>query len=183
MKFTKLVRWAACGAAAVILGACEKGPAPVARGGPADASTVLPAGLFLEAEPAGVVGVLDSKAAVKAGDRVVIRGKIGGSMDPFVGGRAVFTIMDTGVKGCDEMGDDHCPTPWDYCCEPLESRTANAATIQIVGADGRPLKADLKGVHGLDPLAQVCVVGIVAQRDDAGTLVVNAESVYVKPRG
>ena len=58
-------------------------------------------------------------------------GCIGGSKDPFVQGRAVFTIVDPTIINCKAMGDEeHCPTPWDYCCEPRENLKKNIATIE-----------------------------------------------------
>jgi hypothetical protein len=163
-----------------LLAACERSPQTAA---PAAAAAALPRDFFLPSEPTGVRNVKDAKGTARKGDQVVIRGTIGGGEEPFTAARAVFTIVDPGVKSCADMGEDHCATPWDYCCEPRESIVASSATIQVVGADGRPLKADLKGVRGLEPLADVYVVGTVAQRDDGGTFVVNADGVWIKPKG
>lgn len=172
-------------AAALALAACEKPSGPSAQGrGGAGAAAVIPAAVFLSAAPGSALDVQAAKGAAKAGDAVVIRGRIGGGDAPFVDGRAMLTIVDPAIKSCDQMGDeDHCPTPWDYCCEPRDHLVAASATVQIVGADGRPLKASLKGQHGLEPLAEVIVVGTVAVRDEAGTFVVNATGVWVQPKG
>ncbi len=94
-----------------------------------------------------------------------------------------ITVADFTCFPHEVRGEDHCATPWDYCCEPHESLVASSATIQVVETDGRPLKADLKGLRGLDPLAEVYVVGTVAQRDEGGTFVVNASGVWIKPKG
>lgn len=161
---------------------CDRSPAPSASG-PAANANLLPASLFLPAEPADVAPVGQAKARARQGEKVTLRGRIGGGEAPFAAERAVFTIVDPGVKSCAEMGEDHCPAPWDYCCEPRENLVANSATIQVVGSDGRPLKTGLKGVRGLDPLAEVTIVGTVSQRDDAGTFVVNAEGVWIRPNG
>lgn len=168
------------GASAAILTACG-GPAASATSGGGQAD--LPAGFFLESEPAEHAGVKECKGAAKPGDRVSMHGRIGGSEEPFVAQRAIFTMMDLGVPSCADMGEDHCPTPWDYCCEPGESKLANGATVQVVGADGKPLRGGLKGVHGLTPGAEVCVVGTVAANESSGAMVVNARSVYVRQRG
>ncbi|MEY4228517.1 MAG: hypothetical protein RLZ84_1109, partial [Actinomycetota bacterium] len=44
-------------------------------------------------------------------------GRIGGSEQPFMADRAMFVLVDPSVKLCgeDEPGDDHCPTPYDFC--------------------------------------------------------------------
>jgi hypothetical protein len=166
------------------LSACDRGGGgqPTA-GTPAGNAAIVPAALFLAAEPQGVKTVAEVKTAAKQGDKIVLRGKIGGGEEPFIAARAVFTIVDPGVKSCKDMGEDHCATPWDYCCETPESLVANSATIQVVGTDGRPLKAGLKGLRGLSPLAEVYVVGTVSQRDDAGTFVVNADGIWIRPQG
>ena len=82
------------------------------------------------------------------------------------------------------MGDDdHCATPWDYCCEPPESITAGTATVQFVGADGKPLAVELQGQGGLAPLATITVTGVVAEKDDAGLFIVNATGIHVATKG
>ena len=161
--------------------ACESKPAPVAStgNGAPGAASVIPAGLFLASEPTATTHVKDAKPGAKVGDKVTLVGRIGGSEEPFVEGRAIFTIVDTRVKACGEgTAMDSCKTPWDYCCEPREDLTANMATVRVVGPDGQPLKAGLQDVRGLKLLARVAVVGIVAQAED-GNLVVNASGLYV----
>ena len=54
------------------------------------------------------------------------------------------------------------------------------ATIEIAGADGKPLAGSVKGVSGLDPLAIVAVTGTVTERNDAGMLVVRARKIEVR---
>ncbi len=160
--------------------ACEKKTASVGTPRPAPSATPLPANLFLTAAPAEAKEVKDIKPTVKAGDQVVIHGRIGGSKDPFVAGRAMFTLVDTHLKACGEEDPaDSCKTPWDFCCEPKEVMTANTATVQVVGPEGAPLKTDLKDAHGLKPLSKVTVVGKVASIE-GGSLVVNAQGLWVE---
>jgi len=149
---------------------------------PRDASA-LPAGLFIYDVPPGARSVAEVKAEVKNPGEVVVHGRIGGRREPFVDGAAVFLLADTGMKTCAELHGDTCPTPWDYCCEPRESLTAKTATIQVIGDDGKPLGVDLKGRQGLEPMAEVTVVGEIQTRVDASALLINARRVYVHPRG
>ena len=108
-------------------------------------------------------------------------GRIGGSEDPFVADRAVFTIVDPSLKSCADMADpEHCTTPWDYCCEERGSLKRGTATIEFAGSDGRPLKGSVRGISGLDPLATVAVTGTVTERNDAGMLVVRATKVEIR---
>ena len=78
------------------------------------------------------------------------------------------------------MPDDNCPTPWDMCCEDKKTIAANSVTVQVVGADGRPLKAELKGVSGLKPLSEVTVKGKVQKSPDGKAVTVDATEMYVK---
>jgi predicted small lipoprotein YifL len=144
------------------------------------AAAVLPAGLFIAAEPPEALSVVDAKASAAQGDRVTIRGRIGGTRDPFVAGRAVMTIVDRKLPTCDEKAEDDCPTPWDYCCETRADITAHAATIQISGESGGPLRADLKNVSGLRPGAEVVIIGTVGATSSPTAFLVHAESIYVQ---
>ncbi len=161
--------------------ACDEKSKPAAGVAPAPsaAASIIPAGLFLANEPAGAANVKDAKPGAKVGDKVTLVGRIGGSVEPFVEGRAIFTIVDPRMNACrEESKDDTCETPWDYCCEPRAELTASMATVRIAGADGHPLKTGLKDTQGLKPLARVTVVGTVAEAD-GGNLVVNASGLYV----
>jgi len=142
-------------------------------------AAALPSGLFVNQAPPGGRSVADLKADTSASGQVVIHGRIGGRREPFVDGVAVFLLADTGMKSCAELHGDACKTPWDYCCEPRESLAANTATIQVVDADGKPLRVDLKGQPGISPLAELTIAGEIAQRD-GGTLVINARKIHAK---
>lgn len=169
---------------ALSVGACEQrgssSPAQAPANTTSAAPASIPAGAFLAAAPTDAKPVKEVKASAKEGDKVVLVGRIGMGEEPFVKGRSVFTIVDLGVKYCGEETKDSCQTPWDYCCEPSDVLAANSATIQFVSANGQPIRADLNGVHGLKPLAIVSVVGTVAEGNGA-SLVINADSLYVKP--
>ncbi|MEZ6233713.1 MAG: hypothetical protein R3B68_05950 [Phycisphaerales bacterium] len=129
-----------------------------------------------DARPVGAV-----KASAVEGDTVAIRGRIGGRLEPISAESAVFTIVDPAIVSCDEMGEDHCPTPWDYCCEPRESLNANNATIQLVDGAGRVMADTNPIAAGLDPLDEIVVVGTVGPRDNPTVLTILATGVYVVP--
>lgn len=143
------------------------------------AAAPLPESVFLKEEPAGAKVVEDVKKTAKVGDIVSLRGKVGGSKEPFVEGRAVFTVMGPGLKSCDEGSDmPSCATPWDYCCDTSKEIAAHSATIQIVDANGAPLRAAVRGTHGIKELSQLIVVGKVKQADDT-VLLVDATGIFV----
>jgi hypothetical protein len=155
--------------------ATTSAPAPV----PASAASAFPASLFLTAAPADPKPVKDAKAAAKQGDKITITGRIGGSEEPFIEGRALFTIVDTRVPYCGQNNpDDKCKTPWDYCCEPADELAARSATIEVTTPDGRPIKSGLNGVRGLKPLAIVTITGTIADTKD-GNLIINAEGIHL----
>lgn len=166
---------AGCVVGAVALGGCGKGD-----GAPA-AGASLPAEVFLASAPAEPSDIKAAKTSAKRGEPIVLRGRVGGSVNPFTPGRAVFTIVDLSVPSCADNPADACKTPWDYCCEDRSLMTASLATVQIVGADGKPLRVEANGARGLAPLSEVFVVGEVAETDNQSTLVVNATGLYVIP--
>lgn len=133
--------------------------------------------LVLAAAPAGAKEIVELKKTVKAGDEVVLRGVVGGRDKPFTDGRAQVMLMDATLKSCKDIPGDACKTPWDYCCE--NDIPQKAATVQVVDAEGKLIKADLRGFGGLKPLSEVVVKGKV-DRAEPDNLVVNATGVFVK---
>ena len=145
----------------------------------ANAPAVLPANFFLPAAPAEAKPVEEVKKTAKVGDTVAISGRVGGSSEPFVNGRAVFTLVGPGIPACSDTPGDACEKPWDYCCEKKEDIAAHSATIQVVDSGGRPLNVNMKGEHGIKELSDMVIVGKVAAADGPN-LVVNASNIYVK---
>jgi hypothetical protein len=168
------------GSAFWLLPGCEAKKNQTSGGSAAGAA--LPEGLFLSAPPENPRSINEVKVDAAKPSEIIIRGRVGGRTEPFNANSAVFILVDKQLPVCgEEAKDDHCPTPWDYCCEPAEKILQNSATIQVVGSDGRPLSTSLNGVHGLAPMTEVIVKGQVAQRSDDGVLVVNARNIYVAP--
>ena len=148
-------------------------------GMPAMGIVRLPEGLVVRGEPSGA-HVAACKLAAKQGEEVTIVGRIGGTRNPFIADAAVFTIVDPSLKACSDSDDDHCKTPWDYCCEDREAMKRGMATVEIVGDDGQPLALPLRGLQGLEPLAMVAVTGTVTERNDQGVFVVRAKKIAVR---
>ena len=178
----RLIMLVACVLAAA--GGCDNDATSTSVAPPAAAASAdaLPAGLLLAEAPAGAKDVVAARKDAKAGDTVVVRGRVGGSASPLVEGRASFQLVDASLKACGEGNvDDKCTTPWDFCCEDPKEIVAHSASVQVVGADGKPLRTPLAGLGGLKPLSEVTVTGTVARAGDSGALVVNAKGIHVKP--
>lgn len=151
--------------------------APAAR--ETAAQSALPAGLFAESLPTeGALPVFDARSKVEAGAEVTLTGYIGGRVEPFIEGRAMFVLADPAKAiSCDSMGgEDHCATPWDACCAPREDIAAGTATIQVTDAAGQPLKVALNGAGGLKPGSKITVQGKVRTKDE-GAFIVDATRI------
>jgi hypothetical protein len=70
---------------------------------------------LLTGEPSGGADVIKVLQTSIDSDEVVIVGRIGGSENPWVDGRAAFSIVDLSLKSCLECGSEGCLKPWDYC--------------------------------------------------------------------
>ena len=166
--------------AGIMLPGCKSEGEPPSESPRASSQADLPSGFFLTQEPTAAKTVEDAKKSAKPGDPITLHGRIGGAKDPFVDGRAVFTLMGAGLKPCgagSAMPD--CKTPWDYCCDTSREIAEHSATIQVVDASGAPLRLSIKGRNGIRELSDLIVVGKVMQADGR-LMIVNASGVFVK---
>jgi len=132
----------------------------------------------LATEPPGATNVKDARSNAKSDERVTLVGRIGGDVNPWIEGQAAFLVVDTSLKPCNEMHDDGCKTPWDYCCDAGDL-PANKAMVKIVNPSGNPVASDARKLLGVKELQTVVVHG-VAKRDEAGNLTVLADGVFVR---
>jgi len=141
-------------------------------------STATPSSdVLLKSQPADAKPVGELRASVADGAAVTILGRIGGDTNPWVEGRAAFTIVDPKLEPCHP--DEGCPTPWDYCCSTDQLPT-HRALIKIVDGAGDTIEQDARKLLGVKELQTVMVRG-QAKRDTAGNLTVLASGVYVVP--
>jgi hypothetical protein len=154
----------------VVLAACtrqvEQRSAPAASG----------AAYRLSAEPVGAQGVAEIRKSAKADENVVVVGRIGGDVKPWVEGMAAFLLTDTSMTPCSERAGDSCPTPWDYCCEVDRLKDAKVM-VKLVDQQGQIVKNDARQLLDIKELDTVVVRGR-AQRDEAGNLTILADGVY-----
>ncbi len=139
------------------------------------AAADLPAGLFVAAPlSAAHLEVIAARAAPQPGAAITVTGVIGGRPKPFVEGRSVFTIMDRSL-----VCTSGCGTAWSGCSLPPEQLRGGVATIQVAGADGKPLAAAIEGAGGLVPGVTVVITGTVAPGSGEKALIVTAQSIQL----
>ena len=136
---------------------------------------------LLAAEPQAAKSILQVREESKQGDEVVLVGRIGGDVNPWVEGRAAFSLVDLSAKACSDIAGDSCPTPWDYCCE-TDKLVKGKTLIKLVGDDGQPVATDARELLGVKELDTLVVQG-KAQRDDSGNLTILASKIFVRPAG
>ncbi len=136
----------------------------------------LPAGLVVTTAPANPIEVTAARAAPQPGATITVAGVIGGRTKPFVDGRGIFTIMDRSL-----LCGSGCGSSWSGCSLPPEELRGGLATVQIAGADGKPLAAAIEGVSGLVPGAVVMVTGTIAAGSSDKNLLITAKSLHLVP--
>lgn len=145
----------------------------------ANTNANVPETLFVGGAPTNAVPLIDAKTSAAVGDTVTFEARVGGKVDPFVTRFAMFEVVDSSLKSCDQIPGDNCKFPWDYCCEPKDNLLKHKATIQVVDADGEPVAGSLKDVHGLTGGVTVFVSGTVRDKNDDGVFLIDATAIHV----
>ncbi|CAA6678503.1 MULTISPECIES: hypothetical protein [unclassified Lentimonas] len=167
----------ALGAIALFATACGPKDQPSASQAPSDNSAPSIQLLLTEA-PANALSVANARAQAKPGESIQVRGQIGGTRAPFVDGYAGFVLADPELEFCNEMGDDHCTTPWDACCEDKDKLKAMRVSVQFVDASGNPIQQDLKATIGLKEQDTVAVTGTVTESSTPDNVIIHATALY-----
>jgi hypothetical protein len=156
---------------------CSGGDAKQASKGSTPAQENALAPFVAASKPDGAKPVLAVRASAKAGDQVVVAGRV---MD-FVDGRAAFTLIDPSLPSCDEEGPmKTCETPWDFCCTDVKVISNASATVELRNSAG-VIKQGLQGFRGIDHLVPTVVVGKL-ETDPAGNLLVAANQIWIGNR-
>jgi hypothetical protein len=133
---------------------------------------------ILAEEPDDAVGVIAARAAANNGDPIVVVGRIGGSTNPWVEGRAAFMLLDASVA---VVANGTAPTEnqicMDDCC--AIQRAASTTLVKVVDERGSVLAADARHLFGVAAEDMVVVRGKVS-KDEAGNFTVLAEGVHVR---
>jgi len=135
----------------------------------------LPAHFVSETPLEGAQDVKAVRGAVQDGQPVILRGTLAD-----FGALATFKLVEDSLAYCGEGNpdDDHCKTPWDYCCE--DPSALRDYTVQVEFLDGdMPGAWRLSGQHGLDRLKEVAVAGTL-KVDERGNMRLLADRVALQ---
>jgi hypothetical protein len=130
---------------------------------------------LLSVEPEGAQGVTALRDSAQDDDQVVVVGRIGGGVKPWIEGRAAFVLVDAAVQLACEEGET-CSEGCACCAEDLANATA---MVKFVDTEGRVLPTDARKLLGVKDLEAVVVQG-TAQRDQGGNLTVLASGIYIR---
>jgi hypothetical protein len=125
--------------------------------------------------------VTDVRASAADGEKVVVVGRIGGDVNPWVEGRAAFTIVDLSLQACSDIPGDSCPTPWDYCCATDGLKTGSIL-VKVVDEGGQLVADDARTLLGVGELDTLVVEGTV-QKGEEGHATLLASHVFVRAPG
>ncbi len=133
---------------------------------------------LLEEEPTGAVGVIAARESAEDGKPLVLVGRIGGAANPWIDGRAAFTLLDASMSVVSE-GEDSGESElcMGDCCatERLECTTL----VKVVDAQGKLVPADSRKLLGLNVSDMVVIQGN-AKRDKSGNFVMLATGVFIR---
>ena len=139
------------------------------------AKPAVDAKYLLTNEPTNAVEVLDIKDQAKDGDAVVVVGRLGGGVKPWIDGRAAFLLVDTRILPACKEGekcDENCPG----CAEAM----LQASTmVKFLGTDGKVLPVDARDLLGVKEQETVVIQG-TASRDKAGNVSIAGEKIFVR---
>ena len=143
---------------------------------PASVPSTAPSAEFrLATEPADALEVLDAKEQAKDGAAVIVVGRIGGGIMPWIEGRAAFLLVDTRIQASCEDGEE-CKMGCPGCSkEMLEASTM----VKFLGEDGKVLPVDARTLLGVKEQETVVIEGI-ASRDLAGNVSITGKGIFIR---
>ncbi|QDS97052.1 hypothetical protein [Adhaeretor mobilis] len=132
----------------------------------------------LAEEPDDAVGVIAARESAVDGAPLVLMGRVGGSANPWIDGRAAFTLLDASMsvvaEGEDSGDDEMCLG--DCCAVDRQNCTT---LVKVVDAQGKLVPVDSRELLGLKEADMVVVKG-TAQKDKTGNFVMLAKGVFIR---
>jgi hypothetical protein len=132
---------------------------------------------LLNEEPDGAVGVIAARETAEDGKPLVMVGRIGGAANPWIDGRAAFTLLDASMTVVAEGEEAEGAICTGDCC--ATERLTCTAMVKIVDTDGQLISMDSRQLLGVKEADMVVVEG-KAQKDKAGNFVMLANRVYIR---
>ena len=129
-------------------------------------------------EPEEAVGIIEARESASDGDPLVVVGRIGGTTNPWVEGRAAFTLLDASIllvaEGAECGEGELCSGD---CC--AAERAHATMLVKITDPAGRVLAVDARRLLGLADNDMVVVRG-TASKDTSGNVALIADGVFVR---
>ena len=93
----------------------------------------------------------------------------------------LFRSGDESLETCDELPDDHCPTPWDACCEDKDKILAGTLSVQILdeNASLKRMIGSLEGIQGLQAGSKIKILCEVDKESIPDSMLVNARQIQI----
>jgi hypothetical protein len=133
---------------------------------------------LLNEEPDGAVGVIAARESAQDGASLVLVGRVGGSANPWVDGRAAFMLLDASMsvvaEGEDSAEGELCTGD---CC--ATERLACTTLVKVVDASGQVVPVDSRELLGLKESDMVVVEGS-AKKDKSGNFSMLAYRVFIR---
>jgi hypothetical protein len=129
-------------------------------------------------EPDEAIGIIEARESANDGDPIVVVGRIGGTTNPWVDGRAAFTLLDASMvlvpEGTESEEGELCTGD---CC--AAERAHATMLVKFVDDVGRVLAVDSRRLLGLSENEMVVVRGKAA-KDESGNVALIADGVFVR---
>lgn len=132
----------------------------------------------LAEEPDGAVGVIAARESAEDGAPIILVGRVGGSANPWIDGRAAFTLLDASMSVVDEGKDSGEGELCTGDCCALE-RQSCTTLVKVVDSQGKLVPVDSRELLGLKESDMVVVKG-TAQKDKTGNFVMLASGVFIR---
>jgi hypothetical protein len=131
----------------------------------------------LASEPTGALAVKELLKTAQDDQEVVVAGRIGGGIDPWIEGRAAFILVDPQAAALAAGGVEICSDEECSClAEHLDGATV---VVKFVDENGKTLPIDARELLGVKVLQNLVVKG-KAKRIDGADLTIQATGVFVR---
>ena len=115
------------------------------------------------------------------GQRVTVRGQIGGRKMPWIKGMALMVVADANSLATCTTGS--CGTPWGFCSAPADKLHQYTGIVRWLDEEGKPRRVSFHELADIAPLSTVVITGTIADVGDPRALVIDADGLFLEDRG